>query len=174
MQLKPLTGLQITVCIPMWLHELLSTGFYTGTLKYAPGTWGSLLSALFASVYGSLFPHGFQLVSLSLAGFFLILGVISSGMYARFRDDKDPGYIVIDEISGQFLTYAFLPFSFVNIFMGFLLFRFFDIVKLWPCKPLQDLPEGYGIMFDDIAAGLQAAICVYVLNYFFPAFMAFP
>ena len=100
---------------------------------------------------------------------FSVVGIWSSEIEAERRQEGDPRPIVIDEAAGQWLTYLvalpFLPLLTtvqLAIFAGagFLLFRFFDVVKVWPIKAFEKLPGGIGIVADDLAAGYFAAACL--------------
>ncbi len=92
-----------------------------------------------------------------LSAVLFIIGVPAATVVERF-EGKDSGKIVIDEIVGQILTFAFIPFSGVNIISGFVLFRIFDIWKPYPINISQKLPKGWGIMIDDVLAALYANI----------------
>ena len=100
---------------------------------------------------------------------FTVAGIWSSDIEAERRGSNDPRPIVVDEAAGQWLTYLvalpFLPLLTITqlaIFagVGFLLFRFFDVVKVWPIKAFEKLPGGIGIVADDLAAGYFAAACL--------------
>jgi phosphatidylglycerophosphatase A len=102
---------------------------------------------------------------------FAVIGIWSSEIEVERRQESDPRPIVIDEACGQWLTYLvalpFLPFlaaAQLAVFAagGFLLFRFFDVVKLWPIKAFEKLPGGIGIVADDLAAGYFAAACLVI------------
>jgi len=135
----------------------------------------------------SLFP----LISLLLLVLFGFLGVWSSSRVARWAGLKDPQFVVLDEVSGQQLALLFalvpialpasralgdgplfaefLAFSLLNwkyLLAGFILFRVFDIVKPFPCRRLEKLPGGWGIMADDWMAGIYAAICLRLALHF--------
>ena len=75
---------------------------------------------------------------------------------ARLVGRKDPGIVVVDEVVGQWVTLAALPFTPVTAALGFLLFRVMDVVKPWPARDLERLPGGWGIMADDVMAGVYA------------------
>lgn len=81
------------------------------------------------------------------------LGFWSSGPAARSMGLKDPSSIVIDEVAGMMIGLLLLPVSWKLYAAGFLLFRFFDILKPWPVRELEKLPGSWGIMLDDLAAG---------------------
>jgi phosphatidylglycerophosphatase A len=102
---------------------------------------------------------------------FAIIGIWSSEIEAERRQESDPRPIVVDEAAGQWLTYLVaLPFVplmttvHLAIFaaVGFLFFRFFDVVKVWPIKAFEKLQGGIGIVADDLAAGYFAAACLII------------
>lgn len=149
------------------LSELLATGFYTGYLPGAPGTWGSFAAMLISIVMVYTFPvapaeaHPGFLIAAALA---TIIGIITSGQLSVETGRKDPQCVVIDEWAGMFITYCLVPPSLFYLFTGFILFRFFDILKIWPSSLLEKLQRGWGIMMDDIAAGIYSALALYGLH----------
>ncbi len=135
----------------MDISRIAATFLGTGFFPLAPGTLASLLAALI---------HAFLLVRLPLfariaivAGTFL-LGVAVSSSAARSFGLKDPRPIVIDEVAGQWAALLLAPASWLPILAGFLLFRLFDIFKPLGIRKIESLPSGWGIMADDMAAGL--------------------
>ncbi|MGH9315988.1 MAG: phosphatidylglycerophosphatase A family protein [Thermoanaerobaculia bacterium] len=155
---------------------LLSTGFGAGLFPLAPGTAGSALALVLAWVFGhALSSAGGSLtapVGLLMSGLLIgLAGVPLSTRAARALRSRDPGCIVIDEIAGQLLASAPVPlFRYFSPRMeacawvaSFLLFRLFDIWKPGVIHRLQDLPEGWGIVADDIAAGAAAAVATALL-----------
>ena len=92
-----------------------------------------------------------------LAGLFLI-GTAAAGAAEKIVDRGDPGLVVIDEILGQLIALALVPWHPVAALAGFALFRFFDITKIWPVCRLEKLPAGWGILADDLWAGLYAMV----------------
>lgn len=128
-----------------------------GFLPMAPGTWGSLLGVgLF--LFLTLFPLSFY--AAGLAGV-MIVGTWAAHEAERQFGEKDAPSIVIDEIAGMLLTYFSLPMTGLSVLSGFLLFRLFDIVK--PVPKLEQLSGGWGIMLDDVCAGVLAHIGVRLL-----------
>lgn len=145
----------------MPVSALVATSFGVGFLPFVPGTWGSLVTVpvvhvvdLAFGLYGVL---AFALVS-------TLAGIVAAGRAARARGVGDPGAVVIDEVAGQTLSllavYAFCPFPPTSVrFWGFVatafvLFRLLDIWKPRPIGWLERLPGGWGIMADDVAAGV--------------------
>ncbi|MCW5771960.1 MAG: phosphatidylglycerophosphatase A [Rhodospirillaceae bacterium] len=143
--------------------RLIATFFGAGTFPAASGTFGSVVALPFAIAMLQLpAPYG-RLVLLCAVTFVLLLGVWASGRYCAAEGSTDPGVIVIDEVAGQWLALIFAaPGNPWHFFAGFMLFRFFDIAKVWPANWAQDhLPGGWGVMMDDIVAGLWAAGFLY-------------
>ena len=132
-----------------------------GHSKYAPGTIGSLIGVLFGSFLILNLDVKFYLIFLLI---FIIVSYLLCEVHLKFFNKKDPKEVVVDEISGQFIailgcvqsdksTYMFL-----SLLLSFVLFRFFDITKIGPIKRFENLPNGIGIMADDIVAGLFALV----------------
>jgi phosphatidylglycerophosphatase A len=93
-----------------------------------------------------------------------LLGIPASTIVERESGRTDPGFVVIDEVAGQWVTLAFAPVDIGHALVGFVLFRFFDIVKPWPVRELEKLPGGQGIMLDDVAAGILGLAVMAVLH----------
>jgi phosphatidylglycerophosphatase A len=96
---------------------------------------------------------------------FMILAVPASTTAARLIGRKDPGQIVCDEISGQLISLFLLPLNWAVALLAFLLFRTFDIIKPYPADKLEQLPNGWGIVGDDVMAGIYANLVLRVLLY---------
>lgn len=146
-------------------EELLTTCFGLGRLPMAPGTWGSLPPAVVYMAAGILFgPQAAIGAMIFLCAAGCVVSVVCSPAVIGQTGDKDPGKIVSDEVAGQslalLLMQIFSPqagFCLIAA-LGFGLFRLFDIRKPWPCKRLEQLPAGWGILADDLAAGVYAAM----------------
>ena len=148
-----------------WLPRLLATAGGVGFLRPAPGSWGTAAAVIVALPWLYFAPQ--SLISLGLlVGVALAtgLGVWSAGVAGRCTGLADPGPVVIDEVAGVWATLACIPPAvavaspFVSAIFAFSLFRLFDIVKPWPVAALERLPRGWGVMADDLAAGLLAGI----------------
>lgn len=134
--------------------DWLATCFRIGYLPLAPGTWGSL-AALMA---WRLLPE-MELFRLSLIVVVVFLvGVISSTILSEREGDSDPSHIVIDEWAGMWIALLMIPNEWKWLGMAFILFRLFDIVKIYPANRFEKLPGGWGIMMDDVVAGLYAGV----------------
>jgi len=159
------------------MKRLLTSCFGLGRLPLAPGSWGSLPPAIiFWLVY---YFGGSWLVALSLM---VVLFVAGSVICVKFSDaaiaatgKHDPNEVVADEVAGQALTFMAMPLlmhspsgsQIVTIaVLGFFLFRLFDTVKPWPSYRLEELPAGWGILADDIMAGVYAGIALVIATKF--------
>jgi phosphatidylglycerophosphatase A len=157
-----------------FFKRLLTSCFGLGRLPLAPGTWGSLLSAVaFGAVYYS---GGSGVAALVIMILFFVAGSI---ICVKFSDaavaatgKADPNEVVADEIAGQALTFMALPFFFDSAslarqvititVMGFFLFRLFDTIKPWPSYRLEELHGGWGILADDLMAGVYAGATLFI------------
>lgn len=135
--------------------KILATFFGSGYFPLAPGTFASLIILFIYKYYLSSLSWP---VYISLVVILFFIGVIASNRYSEELGEKDPQKIVIDEVCGQLLVFTQLPASWIPLFIGFFLFRFFDIIKPYPIKRAEDLQKGWGIMADDAAAGVYAAV----------------
>jgi phosphatidylglycerophosphatase A len=138
----------------------LATGFYSGNLPKAPGTWGSL-----AALVPWFFMRNLPLPSyLGMLGIIFVIGCILAGSAEKILDQADAGPIVIDEFLGMFITLIAVPNHPAAWILGFLFFRLFDILKPFPCSWFdQRIHGGFGIMMDDVIAGLYALISLQIL-----------
>ncbi len=134
----------------------IATGAYSGYLPKAPGTWGSLVGVLLWLLgLHKLDPTTYAIM---LAGI-LLIGTATAGAAEKIVDQGDPGLVVIDEILGQLITLALVPWSPLAALAGFALFRFFDILKPFPVNWFdQRIHGGLGIMLDDVMAGIYASL----------------
>lgn len=135
-----------------------------GLAPHAPGTWGAALALLLAPLYFFPMPLMGRVLVLLLLFF---VGAAAAGRSEILLGCKDPGQVVIDEVLGMWLT--LLPFGTASpllLFLGFVLFRCFDILKPWPVRASEDwLRGGYGVMLDDAVGGGMAMCCLLVLHY---------
>lgn len=141
------------------LYLALASGLGTGFSPLMPGTVGSLLAIAIMVVW---FPGGLVGQLALVIGIFF-LGVFVSHRVSRRLGDKDPSLVVIDEVAGQFLAMVAVPISTTNLLVAFILFRLFDIWKPGPVRRLEPIPNGWGIMLDDMAAGLLANLVLQAL-----------
>lgn len=140
--------------------HFLALGFGSGLIPFMPGTFGSLaaLPLLIPFLY---LPPITLLIAAVLAS---AIGIYLCGKTADDMQVHDHGSIVWDELAGILLTFLWVPLSLWTVVAGFILFRFFDIVKPWPIGPVDKyVSGGLGIMLDDIIAGLMACASLHGL-----------
>jgi len=148
---------------PLWAR-LIATFFGIGRLRPGPGSWASLATVLIWWLLArSIVPAWQWVAAILLAGGAICLGIPAATKVARAAAIKDPQIVVIDEVAGQLLTLIAIQVSWKSLLLGFILFRGFDIVKPPPVRQLEQLPEGLGIVVDDVAAGLYALLIMQVL-----------
>ncbi len=169
---------------PPFFATLIATGFFIGYIPWASGTFGSLAGLLLYFIPGV--NRADILSVLIVIGF--IIGAVTSAIVARavgyqlstsakaakatfqgnVHGTPDPSIVVIDEIVGMWIALLFLPNSIWVIALAFILFRIFDIVKPPPVRQLERIPNGWGIMLDDVAAGVYANLTCHLLLLVFP------
>ena len=157
-----------------FVPNVIATGLFSGYIPWTSGTFGTLVGLLFYCIPGAEDP--FVLGIMVVVGFFV--GVWSSARVAAvvghrltrsaelskqlFQQGEhataDPSIVVIDEIVGIWITLLFLPKTIPVMIIGFLAFRVFDILKPQPARNLEKIPNGWGIMLDDVIAGIYANI----------------
>jgi phosphatidylglycerophosphatase A len=150
------------------LARLIASFFYVGFIPIIPGTFGSLAAFL---IY---FPLTHYIADWRIQALCIIF-ITGIGIWASHKAQldakiEDPSFVVIDEVAGQLITLFLVPFSWTVIIVGFLLFRILDIIKPAPARKAEDLPGGWGIMMDDVIAGVYGNILlslgVYLTKYF--------
>ena len=142
--------------------RIIASGLYVGYSPIAPGTIGSLWGIL---IY--LLLRRYPIIFIFITILLFIIGFFVCARAEKIFNEKDSGKIVIDEISSMCLVCFFIKPGWPMILIGFLLFRFFDIVKLPPAKRIEKLPGSLGIMLDDMIAAVYAVIVlsiIYLLN----------
>lgn len=143
--------------------KILATSGGVGFAPVAPGTAGAIIASAVAFLLQSYTDYNtFQIINIALIVFFTVFGVIATNKLES-EWGKDPGKIVIDESVGQWITYIMVPFGITNILIGLVLFRIFDIWKPLGIRKLEKLKGGYGVMGDDILAGIYANIVLQLL-----------
>jgi phosphatidylglycerophosphatase A len=144
---------------PSLFSKCIATAFFAGYSPIAPGTAGSLIALI-----PLFFFPGIRTPLLAL----LIVIVFLAGRWVakKFEDayGDDPQIVVIDEVVGMWITMVLVPITLFNLVAGFVLFRFFDIVKPPPARQLERLQNGWGIMLDDVAAGIYAGLVLFIIT----------
>jgi phosphatidylglycerophosphatase A len=137
----------------------LATWFGAGLLKPGPGTYGSIAAVLLWYIAAHLLHPAAATLAIATAIAALaatLIGIPAATIVARESGREDPGFVVIDEVAGQWIALIALRPDWQHAVLALILFRLFDIWKPWPIRRLEALPEGTGIMLDDVAAGLLA------------------
>jgi phosphatidylglycerophosphatase A len=133
-------------------------------MRPGPGTWASAVTTLlWAALAGELPATTRPFVLIALAVVVTLIGVPAATRVAQAAAKKDPGFVVIDEVAGQLISLIAVPLTWKTFFAGFILFRAFDILKPPPVRQLERLPEGTGIMLDDVGAGMYALAVMQLL-----------
>lgn len=139
---------------PRHLAHWIALGFGAGLAPVAPGTVGTLAAI---PLYLLLEPLP-AIAYAALVSVLFLLGVWACGKTARDFNDPDPSAVVWDEVVGFLITMFMAPAGWVYVVIGFVLFRVFDILKPFPINALQSAPGGWGILLDDVLAGVYAAL----------------
>ena len=155
----------------------VGTFFGAGLLKPGPGTWGSVAAMLlWGWVNVHLIHHWtpgdeqfvwnvgpvLTLLAVILAS---AVGIPAATRVAQESGREDPGHVVIDEVAGQWLTLVVCHPDWPHALVALALFRLFDVTKPWPIRKLEALPGGWGIMLDDLAAGLYGLVVLLVIQH---------
>jgi len=145
-----------------FVEKLLGSGFYTGYSRFASGTMGSLAGLIIYLIPGFENPS----LMIFMISLFILIGVpIADKFEARYG--KDPKECTIDEVVGMWITLLFLPKKIWWIVLAFLIWRAMDIIKPFPARKLEDVKGGWGVMLDDIMAGIYSFISIQLIIYFF-------
>ncbi|ACO04083.1 MULTISPECIES: phosphatidylglycerophosphatase A [Persephonella] len=145
---------------------MLSTGLYAGKIPVAPGTIGTVVGLIPILIYWTK-GGSYMLINqifITLAVFFV--GIWASTVVVETFKEKDPDYVVIDEIAGYMVAMIGIEPTWQNLLIAFILFRFFDILKPPPIRFFERLPSGLGVMADDIIAGLYVLGIMHLLTRF--------
>lgn len=140
----------------------LATGFFIGTVPFAPGTFGSIVGLPIVFLLSRLD----LLLSISFILLFIFFAVGIASAAEKILNQQDPAKIVIDEMAGLMVTFTGLPFNLTTAIAGFIIFRAFDILKPFPIQALErKLAGGTGVVFDDVLAGIYANLILRLAFY---------
>ena len=139
------------------LGLVIATAGYAGYVPIAPGTVGSLV--------GLLLLLGVRTVDVAAVELIVLVAVIGGGVWAAGQVERqvgkeDPGIVVIDEVAGMLVTLLWIPLTWWTALLGFFAFRVFDIIKPFPARRAEQLHGGWGIIADDVFAGVYAYLVV--------------
>lgn len=148
---------------PNFLIIMFLSWFFSGKIPKAPGTFGSLATIPFI-----LLLHHLDFNQYSLTALIIVLYVVSIFLTQYIQKKyhlHDPQWIVIDEVLGMLITWAFtLRVDLIGLTMIFILFRFFDIIKIWPASYFDKIHHGFGTITDDVISGIYAGILTLLLR----------
>lgn len=146
----------------------VATLFGAGRLQPGPGTWGSVAAtAIWCGALRAAHLTGWTAAGLTLAGALVVtvIGIPAATIVEREAGREDPGFVVIDEVAGQWVVLAASPVEWRHALVGLALFRIFDIVKPWPARQLERLHGGTGIVLDDLAAGAYGLLVMLAVGH---------
>jgi phosphatidylglycerophosphatase A len=149
------------------LAMILATAGYVGYFPFAPGTAGSAAGLVVYAAIRAASP-GLELIVIAAV---LLIGIWAAGR-AEQELGKDPGPVVIDEVIGMLITLALLEVTLAGAIVGFFLFRILDVTKPYPADRLEHLHGGFGIMLDDVMAGIYANLTLRALSALAPGVFA--
>jgi phosphatidylglycerophosphatase A len=148
---------------------LIATFFEVGRLRPGPGTWASVVTVALWWALALLARSHLRLIATSIALLIIAIGIPASTRVARESGIKDPGFVVIDEVAGQMLPLILAPLRWKYLLASLILFRCFDIFKPPPLRALERLPDGLGIVLDDVGAGIYSLLVLAAIVKFGPA-----
>lgn len=138
-----------------------------GLGRPAPGTYGSACTVLLWWLVSNwIVPNWQTAAAVALAAIAIAVGIPAATRVARATGLKDPQFVVIDEVAGQLIAVTASPVSWKTLLVGFILFRAFDTLKPPPVRQLERLPDGVGIVVDDVGAGFLALAVMQILLHF--------
>jgi len=142
----------------------IATWFGCGLMRPAPGTWGTLGAMPIALILLTISGKLSLLIGIA---FIIALGVWSAKKFESMTGTHDNSMIVIDEVAGIWITLLATTLSPLSILLAFALFRLFDILKPWPISWIdRNVSGAWGVMLDDLVAGIAAAACLYGIHYY--------
>jgi phosphatidylglycerophosphatase A len=147
---------------------LVGTFFGIGLLRPGSGTWASAATVVLWWTASRFIPAHLSIIAVVITCTVIAIGIPASTLVARQSGTKDPGFVVVDEVAGQMIPLIIAPLRWKYMLASLILFRCFDILKPPPLRALERLPEGTGIMLDDVGAGIYALLVLTALMKFWP------
>ncbi len=150
--------------IKLW-EKILGSGFYTGYIPFASGTFASAVALAVYFIPG--FEKNYIIIPITLL--FFLIGIPIGTKFEKVYG-KDPGECTIDEIAGMWMSLLFIPKNILYAVICFFIWRFFDIIKPYPARNLEKVNGGLGIMIDDFVAALYSLITIHLTIFLFNRF----
>ena len=145
-----------------WFEKLIGSGFYTGYIPIASGTFGSLVAIIIYLIPG--FENLYIIIPAIIL--FFVYGLFVSTKFENVYG-KDPGQCTVDEVVGTWISLIALPKSVLIILTSFLIWRLLDIIKPFPARNSEKLNGGFGIMIDDVISAIYSLLIVHLIVYLF-------
>jgi phosphatidylglycerophosphatase A len=140
------------------LGVFIATCAHVGYAPVAPGTWGSAFGLV---IYYLVRRQASTAVELVVIALITVIGLWAATEAEHYFGGIDPGPVVIDEVIGMLITLALHPVNVLGAVLGFLIFRVLDVIKPWPARRLELLPGGFGVVFDDVMAGVYGNLLMW-------------
>jgi phosphatidylglycerophosphatase A len=140
------------------LGVFIATCAHVGYAPVAPGTWGSVFGLV---IYYLVRRQASTAVELVVIALITVIGLWAATEAEHYFGGIDPGPVVIDEVIGMLITLALHPVNVLGAVLGFLIFRVLDVIKPWPARRLELLPGGFGVVFDDVMAGVYGNLLMW-------------
>ena len=146
----------------------IATVFKAGYIPIAPGTVGSIIGLL---VFWLIKDYTSFTIEMFVAAALFFAGVWASTIVEQVLERHDPGVVIVDEVVGMVVALMLLPPTITVMFLAFLLFRVFDIIKPYPARWCEQLSRGWGIMMDDVVAGLYVNVLIHIILWIVPQWL---
>lgn len=146
----------------------IATVFKAGYIPIAPGTVGSIIGLL---IFWLIKDYASFTIEMFVAAALFFAGVWASTIVEQVLERHDPGVVIVDEVVGMLVALMLLPPTITVMFLAFLLFRVFDIIKPYPARWCEQLSRGWGIMIDDVVAGLYVNVLIHIILWIVPQWL---
>ena len=146
----------------------IATVFKAGYIPIAPGTVGSIIGLL---VFWLIKDYASFTIEMFVAAALFFAGVWASTIVEQVLERHDSGVVIVDEVVGMLVALMLLPPTITVMFLAFLLFRVFDIIKPYPARWCEQLSRGWGIMMDDVVAGLYVNVLIHIILWIVPQWL---